>query len=84
MHPEDYDQNKAEADHLIYEADKNGDKKLTKQEVLDSYTIFVSSQATDFGQDLHYHHDELWTVFIFTITFDIFYLNFTASNVYII
>ena len=59
MHPEDYDQNKAEADHLIYEADKNGDKKLTKQEVLDSYTIFVSSQATDFGEDLHYHHDEL-------------------------
>jgi len=59
MHPEDYDQNKAEADHLIHEADKNGDKKLTKQEVLDSYTIFVSSQATDFGEDLHYHHDEL-------------------------
>jgi len=59
MHPEEYDQNKAEADHLIYEADKDGDKKLTKEEVVDSYTIFVSSQATDFGQDLHYHHDEL-------------------------
>lgn len=59
MHPEDYDQNRAEADHLIYEADKTGDKVLSMEEVLNSYTIFVSSQATDFGQDLHYHHDEL-------------------------
>jgi len=59
MHPDDYDQNKAEADHLIHEADKDGDKKLTKAEILDSHHIFVSSQATDFGQDLHYHHDEL-------------------------
>jgi len=59
MHPDDYDQNKAEADHLIHEADKDGDKKLIKQEVLDNHNIFVSSQATDFGQDLHYHHDEL-------------------------
>merc|ERR1719499_410934 len=54
MHPEDYDQNRAEADHLIYEADKTGDKVLSMEEVLNSYTIFVSSQATDFGQDLHY------------------------------
>ena len=59
MHPDDYDQNKAEADHLIHETDKDGDKKLTKKEILESHQIFVSSQATDFGQDLHYHHDEL-------------------------
>ena len=59
MHPDDHDQNKSEAEHLIDDADKDGDMKLTKQEVLDSYTIFVSSQATDFGEDLYNHHDEL-------------------------
>merc|ERR1711953_1298059 len=59
IHPRDYDQDKAEAEHLIKEADSNQDKALTVKEVLDNHHIFVSSQATDFGQDLHYHRDEL-------------------------
>jgi len=59
MMPEEYDQHQAEASHLIHEADRNGDGMLSKMEVLESQGIFVASQATDFGDDLHYHHDEL-------------------------
>ena len=59
IHPEDFDTHKAEADHLMREADTDQDKRLAKAEVLDNFSIFVASQATDFGQDLHYHHDEL-------------------------
>merc|ERR1711953_144344 len=59
IHPREYDQDRAEAEHLIKEADSNEDKALTVKEVLDNHHIFVSSQATDFGQDLHYHRDEL-------------------------
>jgi len=59
IHPKDFDTHKAEADHLVREADSNKDLKLSKEEVLDNFSIFVASQATDFGQDLHYHHDEL-------------------------
>ena len=59
IHPEDFDTHKAEADHLLREADSDKDLKLSKEEVLDNFSLFVASQATDFGQDLHYHHDEL-------------------------
>jgi len=59
IHPEDFDTHKAEAEHLVREADNDKDQRLSKAEVLDNFTIFVASQATDFGQDLHYHHDEL-------------------------
>ena len=59
IHPKDFDTHKAEADHLVREADSDSDQRLTMDEVLDNFSIFVSSQATDFGQDLHYHHDEL-------------------------
>jgi len=59
IHPREYDQDRAEAEHLIKEADSNQDKALTVKEVLDNHHIFVSSQATDFGHDLHYHRDEL-------------------------
>ncbi|KAK9497253.1 hypothetical protein O3M35_004607 [Rhynocoris fuscipes] len=55
--PVDYDQPDAEAKHLIYEADRNNDNKLTKQEILDKYDLFVGSQATDFGEVLM-RHDE--------------------------
>jgi len=58
--PSDYDQNQAEAEHLIYESDRDGDKLLSRQEALDRYSMFVASQATNFGEDLHIrHHDEL-------------------------
>ena len=59
IHPKDYDQHHAEADHLVRSADTNSDLKLTVEEIKENFSLFVASQATDFGQDLHYHHDEL-------------------------
>jgi Ca2+-binding EF-hand superfamily protein len=55
--PPDYDHSEAEADHLIYEADNDKDRKLSRDEVLDNYDLFVGSQATDFGEYLS-RHDE--------------------------
>ena len=55
--PEDFDPAKSEADHLMYNADKNKDKKLTKEEILDNMKFFVGSQATDYGNYLT-RHDE--------------------------
>uniref|UniRef100_A0A0A9WL96 Reticulocalbin-3 n=1 Tax=Lygus hesperus TaxID=30085 RepID=A0A0A9WL96_LYGHE len=55
--PQDYDHADAEAKHLIYEADKNNDEQLSKDEILNSYDVFVGSQATDFGEALM-RHDE--------------------------
>ena len=59
IHPQDYDQHQAEADHLVRSADADDDLKLSVDEIKENYSFFVASQATDFGQDLHYHHDEL-------------------------
>jgi len=59
MLPDHYDPHQAEAQHLVAQADRNGDQQLSKEEVLGSQGVFVASQATDFGEDLHYHHDEL-------------------------
>jgi len=36
------------------------DQKLTKDEVLDNWNMFVGSQATNYGEDLTRNHDELW------------------------
>ncbi|XP_043672132.1 calumenin [Vespula pensylvanica] len=55
--PADFDHAEAEARHLIYEADTDADQKLTKDEILEKYDIFVGSQATDFGEALT-RHDE--------------------------
>ncbi|XP_043260772.1 calumenin-B [Colletes gigas] len=55
--PADFDHAKAESRHLIFEADMDGDQKLTKEEILEKYDIFVGSQATDFGEALT-RHDE--------------------------
>ncbi|XP_075885034.1 calumenin-B isoform X2 [Nelusetta ayraudi] len=55
--PKDYDHAEAEAKHLIYEADKDEDKRLTKEEIVEKYDLFVGSQATDFGEALS-RHDE--------------------------
>ncbi|XP_039294645.1 calumenin isoform X1 [Nilaparvata lugens] len=55
--PPDFDHAEAEARHLIYESDEDADGKLTKEEVLSKYDIFVGSQATDFGEALA-RHDE--------------------------
>ncbi|KAF5296246.1 hypothetical protein FQA39_LY12583 [Lamprigera yunnana] len=55
--PQDFDHAEAEARHLIYEADSDADQKLTKEEILNKYDLFVGSQATDFGEALA-RHDE--------------------------
>lgn len=55
--PPDFDHAEAEARHLIYEADGDTDEKLTKDEILNKYDLFVGSQATDFGEALA-RHDE--------------------------
>lgn len=55
--PPDFDHAEAEARHLIYEADVDADQKLTKDEILQKYDIFVGSQATDYGEALT-RHDE--------------------------
>lgn len=55
--PADFDHAEAESRHLIYEADTDADHKLTKNEILEKYDIFVGSQATDFGEALA-RHDE--------------------------
>ncbi|XP_005991003.1 reticulocalbin-3 isoform X2 [Latimeria chalumnae] len=57
--PGEYDPVEAESKHLIYESDKNKDEKLTKQEILDNWNMFVGSQATNYGEDLTRKHDEL-------------------------
>ncbi|XP_037258751.1 reticulocalbin-1 [Falco biarmicus] len=57
--PQDYDHALAEARHLVYESDVDKDQKLTKEEVLDNWNMFVGSQATNYGEDLTRNHDEL-------------------------
>ncbi|EMP41812.1 Calumenin [Chelonia mydas] len=50
LHPEEFDYMK---DIVVT------DGRLTKQEILDSWTMFVGSQATNYGEDLTRKHDEL-------------------------
>lgn len=52
---------KEEADHLIQEADKDEDGKLSETEIVDAHQEFVGSQATDYGRHLHFikRKDEL-------------------------
>ncbi|XP_016061612.1 PREDICTED: reticulocalbin-1 [Miniopterus natalensis] len=57
--PQDYDHAQAEARHLVYESDVNRDEKLTKEEILENWNMFVGSQATNYGEDLTKNHDEL-------------------------
>lgn len=49
-----------EAAHLISGADKDNDGKLTIAEIVDAYKLFVGSEATNYGEDLHkVPHSEL-------------------------
>ncbi|XP_008104801.2 reticulocalbin-1 [Anolis carolinensis] len=57
--PQDYDHAQAEARHLVYESDVDKDQKLTKEEIIDNWNMFVGSQATNYGEDLTKNHDEL-------------------------
>lgn len=48
--------------HLIDEMDLNGDKKLSEEEILENQDLFLTSEATDYGRQLHddyFYHDEL-------------------------
>lgn len=35
------------------------DERLTKEEILENWNMFVGSQATNYGEDLTKNHDEL-------------------------
>merc|ERR1711936_452254 len=48
--PDDHDQVVSEAKHLISESDLNADGKISKDEMVEKYDLFVGSQATDFGE----------------------------------
>lgn len=56
--PIDYDHIVVESQHLIDEADKNSDNMLSLEEVLNDYELWMTSQATNWGEALSYH-DEL-------------------------
>lgn len=55
--PDDYDNSEAESKHLMLEADEDKDGKLSKEEILEKYDIFVGSQATEFGEALTRHEE---------------------------
>uniref|UniRef100_A0A670ZNJ5 Reticulocalbin 3 n=2 Tax=Pseudonaja textilis TaxID=8673 RepID=A0A670ZNJ5_PSETE len=57
--PTDYDHAEVESKHLLVQSDKDLDDKITKQEILDNWNMFVGSQATNYGEDLTKKHDEL-------------------------
>ncbi|KAJ8281345.1 hypothetical protein GJAV_G00066510 [Gymnothorax javanicus] len=57
--PLGYDHALAEARHLVYESDHDKDEKLSKEEILENWNLFVGSQATNYGEDLTRKHDEL-------------------------
>ncbi|XP_059570739.1 reticulocalbin-2 [Alligator mississippiensis] len=51
-----------EALHLIEEMDLNDDKKLSEAEILENQDLFLTSEATDYGRQLHderFYHEEL-------------------------
>lgn len=55
--PIEYDHIEAEAQHLIDEADQNDDNMLTEEEVLADYDLWMTSQATNWGEALSYHSE---------------------------
>jgi len=48
-----------EADHLIEMCDENNDNLLQYDEVLENNDVWLDSDATEYGQQLKYIHDEL-------------------------
>ncbi|XP_050520024.1 calumenin-A [Daktulosphaira vitifoliae] len=55
--PENFDHAEAESRHLIYESDADADGKLTNNEIITKYDLFVGSQATDFGEAILKHEE---------------------------
>lgn len=60
-----------ETKHLIQSADDNEDGSLSFDEIVDHYSLFVGSTATDHGQALR---DELWTHLLKKIILHYFYI----------
>lgn len=51
-----------EALHLLDEMDLNSDRKLSEAEILENQDLFLTSEATDYGRQLHdehFYHEEL-------------------------
>ncbi|XP_069467025.1 reticulocalbin-2 isoform X2 [Ambystoma mexicanum] len=51
-----------EAIHVIEEIDMDDDGKVTEAEIIENLDLFLTSEATDFGRQLHdehFYHDEL-------------------------
>ncbi|XP_058120819.1 reticulocalbin-2 [Anopheles ziemanni] len=51
-----------EVDHLFAASDDDHDDRLSHQEIIEKYDIFVGSEATDYGdhlQNIHHFDDEL-------------------------
>jgi Ca2+-binding EF-hand superfamily protein len=57
IRPVDFDPALSEAKHLLYEGDVDKDTVLSKKEILDNQSLFVGSQATDWG-NYFVRHDE--------------------------
>ncbi|XP_032816074.1 calumenin-A-like [Petromyzon marinus] len=55
--PSDYDHADIEAQHLVHESDADADGKLSVEEILNKFDLFIGSQATNFGEELK-RHDE--------------------------
>uniref|UniRef100_A0A915KEV1 EF-hand domain-containing protein n=1 Tax=Romanomermis culicivorax TaxID=13658 RepID=A0A915KEV1_ROMCU len=53
--PDMSDAAREETRHLFDEADKNRDGQLTIDEIVDAYSIFVGSEATNYGEHLTRH-----------------------------
>lgn len=49
-----------EAEHLMESSDSNKDGKLSLDEIVDAYNLFVGSEATNYGEHmLNLRHEEL-------------------------
>ncbi|XP_023826830.1 reticulocalbin-2 isoform X3 [Salvelinus sp. IW2-2015] len=57
--PNSYGSAREEAIHLIKEMDQDGDGRLSEAEVLKNQEMFMNSEVTDYGRQLHVSHDEL-------------------------
>ena len=55
--PIEYDHIEAEAQHLIDEADNDKNGELSLEEVLGDYELWITSQATNWGEALTYHEE---------------------------
>lgn len=56
------------------------DEKLTKEEILENWNMFVGSQATNYGEDLTKNHDELWCILPIVYTADCHRLSFIVLD----